>query len=124
MRLGVTGASGGGVLTNWTVTHTDRFAAAVSQRDISSWTSWWYTADFTLFQPNWFKAPPFQDPQDYVNRSAITFAANIHTPVMLELGEADYRTPPDSGGQQLFRATNSLKRPPTTVVCPRAPMSR
>ena len=50
-KLGVTGGSGGGVLTDWTVTQTDRFAAAVSQRDISNWASWWYTADFTLFQP-------------------------------------------------------------------------
>ena len=50
-KLGVTGGSGGGVLTDWTITHTNRFAAAVSQRDISNWASWWYTADFTLFQP-------------------------------------------------------------------------
>jgi len=118
-KLGVTGGSGGGVLTNWTVTHTDRFAAAVSQRDISNWTSWWYTADFTLFQPNWFKAPPFQDPQDYNNRSAITFVQNIHTPVMFVLGEADYRTPPDSGGEQLFRALKFLKRPTAMVIFPR-----
>src|SRR5208282_258458 len=46
-KLGVTGGSGGGVLTDRTITHTDRFAAAVSQRDISNWASWWYTADFT-----------------------------------------------------------------------------
>jgi len=118
-KLGVTGGSGGGVLTNWTVTHTDRFAAAVSQRDISNWMSWWYTADFTLFQPNWFKAPPFQDPQDYNNRSAITFVQNIHTPVMFVLGEADYRTPPDSGGEQLFRALKFLKRPTAMVIFPR-----
>ncbi|MGB6478243.1 MAG: prolyl oligopeptidase family serine peptidase, partial [Candidatus Sulfotelmatobacter sp.] len=81
-KLGVTGGSGGGVLTDWTITHTDRFAAAVSQRDISNWASWWYTADFTLFHPNWFKAPPFEDPQDYNNRSAITFVKDIHTPVL------------------------------------------
>jgi dipeptidyl aminopeptidase/acylaminoacyl peptidase len=118
-KLAVTGGSGGGVLTNWTVTHTDRFAAAVSQRDISNWASWWYTADFTLFQPNWFKAPPFEDPQDYNNRSAITFVKNIHTPTMFVLGEADYRTPQDSGGEQLFRALKFLKRPTAMVVFPR-----
>jgi dipeptidyl aminopeptidase/acylaminoacyl peptidase len=118
-KLGVTGGSGGGVLTDWTVTHTDRFAAAVSQRDISNWASWWYTADFTLFQPNWFKAPPFQDPQDYTNRSAITFVQNIRTPIMFVLGEADYRTPPDSGGEQLFRALKYLKRPTAIVMFPR-----
>jgi len=118
-KLGVTGGSGGGVLTNWTITHTDRFAAAVSQRDISNWASWWYTADFTLFQPNWFKAPPFEDPQDYNNRSAITFVKNIHTPVVFVLGESDYRTPQDSGGEQLFRALKYMKRPTAMVVFPR-----
>jgi dipeptidyl aminopeptidase/acylaminoacyl peptidase len=118
-KLGVTGGSGGGVLTDWTITHTDRFAAAVSQRDISNWASWWYTADFTLFQPNWFKAPPFEDAQDYNNRSAITFVKNIHTPVLFVLGEADYRTPQDSGGEQLFRALKYMKRPTAMVVFPR-----
>jgi dipeptidyl aminopeptidase/acylaminoacyl peptidase len=117
-KLGVTGGSGGGVLTNWTITHTDRFAAAVSQRDISNWASWWYTADFTLFQPSWFKAPPFEDPQDYSSRSAITFVKNINTPVLFVLGEADYRTPQDSGGEQLFRALKYLKRPTAMVVFP------
>jgi len=118
-KLGVTGGSGGGVLTNWTITHTDRFAAAASQRDISNWASWWYTADFTLFQANWFKAPPFEDPQDYINRSAITYVKNIHTPVLFVLGESDYRTPQDSGGEQLFRALKYLKRPAAMVVFPR-----
>ena len=118
-KLGVTGGSGGGVLTDWTVTHTDRFAAAVSQRDISNWASWWYTADFTLFQPSWFKAPPFEDPQDYNNRSAITYVKNIHTPIMFVLGESDSRTPPDSGGEQLFRALKYMKRPTAMVVFPR-----
>jgi dipeptidyl aminopeptidase/acylaminoacyl peptidase len=118
-KLAVTGGSGGGVLTDWTVTQTNRFAAAVSQRDISNWASWWYTADFTLFQPRWFKAPPFQDPQDYINRSAITFVEKIHTPIMFVLGEDDSRTPPDSGGEQIFRALKYLKRPTAIVMFPR-----
>jgi dipeptidyl aminopeptidase/acylaminoacyl peptidase len=118
-KLAVTGGSGGGVLTDWTITHTDRFAAAVSQRDISNWASWWYTADFTLFQPNWFKGPPFEDPQDYASRSAITFVKNIHTPVMFVLGESDFRTPQDSGGEQLFRALKYMRRPTAMVVFPR-----
>lgn len=58
-RLGVTGGSGGGLLTNWTVAHTQRFKAAVSQRDIADWASWWYTADMTLFEPTWFQRRTF-----------------------------------------------------------------
>ena len=54
-KLAVTGGSGGGVLTNWTIGHTDRFKAAVSQRSIADWRDFWYTADFTLFEPTWFR---------------------------------------------------------------------
>ena len=117
-KLGVTGGSGGGLLTDWIVGHTDRFAAAVAQRDIASWAAWWYAADFTLFQPSWFKAPPFEDPQDYVNRSPITYIKNVHTPLMLVLGEADYRTPPGAGGEEMFRALKFLKRPVIMVRFP------
>jgi dipeptidyl aminopeptidase/acylaminoacyl peptidase len=117
-KLGVTGGSGGGLLTDWIVGHTDRFAAAVAQRDIASWAAWWYAADFTLFQPSWFKAPPFDDPQDYVNRSPITYIKNVHTPLMLVLGEADYRTPPATGGEEMFRALKFLKRPVVMVRFP------
>jgi dipeptidyl aminopeptidase/acylaminoacyl peptidase len=117
-KLGVTGGSGGGLLTDWVVGHTDRFAAAVAQRDIASWAAFWYAADFTLFQPTWFKAPPFQDPQDYVNRSPITYIQNVHTPLMLVLGEADFRTPPATGGEEMFRALKFLKRPVIMVRFP------
>lgn len=117
-KLGVTGGSGGGLLTDWVVGHTDRFAAAVAQRDIASWAAWWYSADFTLFQPSWFKAPPFQDPQDYIARSPITYIQNVKTPLMLVLGEADYRTPPEAGGEEMFRALKFLKRPTVMVRFP------
>ncbi len=117
-KLGVTGGSGGGLLTDWTVGHTHRFEAAVSQRDIADWASWWYTADFTLFQPNWFKAPPFDDFQDYVERSPITYIKNVDTPMMFILGDVDYRTPPTSGGEQMFRALKYLHKPTVMVRFP------
>jgi dipeptidyl aminopeptidase/acylaminoacyl peptidase len=117
-KLGVTGGSGGGLLTNWVIGHTDRFAAAVAQRDIASWTDWWYTADFTLFQPNWFKAPPFQDPEDFKARSPITYINEVKTPSMFILGENDYRTPPGAGGEQMFRALKFRKIPTVMVKFP------
>jgi dipeptidyl aminopeptidase/acylaminoacyl peptidase len=102
-RLGITGGSGGGVLTNWAIGHTTRFAAAVSQRDIADWSSWWYSADFTQFHPSWFKGAPFEDP-DFKRRSPITYIDKVTTPLMLFLGEADWRTPTGAGGEQMFRA--------------------
>ena len=117
-KLGVTGGSGGGLLTNWTIGHTTRFAAAVSQRDIASWADWWYTADFTLFQATWFKAPPFDDPEDYKARSPITYIKNVTTPLMLILGETDYRTPTGAGGEEMFRALKYRKIPTVMVRFP------
>jgi dipeptidyl aminopeptidase/acylaminoacyl peptidase len=117
-KLGVTGGSGGGLLTNWTVGQTTRFAAAVSQRDIADWSDWWYTADFTLFQPSWFKAAPFEDPEDYKARSPITYINKVQTPLMLILGEADYRTPTGSGGEAMFRALKYRKIPTVMVRFP------
>jgi dipeptidyl aminopeptidase/acylaminoacyl peptidase len=117
-RLGVTGGSGGGLLTNWAVTQTERFAAAVSQRSIADWAGFWYTADFTLFTPSWFKAAPWEDPKDFAARSPLTFVSKIKTPIMFIEGEIDLRTPPSDGGEQLFRALKYLKRPTAMVQFP------
>jgi len=118
VRMGVTGGSGGGLLTNWVVTQTTRFKAAVSQRDISDWANFWYTADFTLFTPTWFRKAPFEDPADFARRSPITYVAKIQTPLMFILGDEDYRTPPGAGGEDLFRALKYLKRPTVMVRFP------
>jgi len=117
-RMGVTGGSGGGLLTNWTVGHTTRFAAGVTQRDIANWTDWWYTADFTLFQPLWFKGPPFDEEQDFRARSPITYIKNVKTPMMFVVGESDFRTPPGAGGEQMFRALKFRKIPTVMVRFP------
>jgi dipeptidyl aminopeptidase/acylaminoacyl peptidase len=118
-RLGVTGGSGGGLLTNWTITQTQRFKAAVSQRDIADWYGFWFTADFTLFQPTWFRKAPWEDPQDFAARSPITHIANVTTPLMLVNGDADYRTPPADGGEMMFRALKYRKIPTVMVRFPR-----
>ncbi|HYM61080.1 MAG TPA: S9 family peptidase [Thermoanaerobaculia bacterium] len=114
-KLGVTGGSGGGILTNWIVSQTDRFAAAVAQRSIASWSDFWYTADFTLFQPTWFHKAPWEDRADFDARSPITFIDRVKTPLMLIEGEADYRTPPMSGGEQMFRALK-YRHVPTVMI--------
>jgi dipeptidyl aminopeptidase/acylaminoacyl peptidase len=117
-RLGVTGGSGGGLLTDWAVTQTHRFAAAVSQRDVADWLGFWYAADFTLFQPTWFRSTPFHDPQEFLARSPVRYVENITTPLMFILGEEDYRTPPTQGGEAMFRALKYLRRPTVMVRFP------
>jgi dipeptidyl aminopeptidase/acylaminoacyl peptidase len=117
-RLGVTGGSGGGLLTDWAVTQTHRFAAAVSQRDVADWSTFWYTADFTLFLPTWFHSTPFQHPEEFLERSPIHYVDRVTTPIMFVLGEDDYRAPPVQGGEAMFRALKYLHRTAVMVRFP------
>ena len=117
-RMGVTGGSGGGLLTNWTITQTTRFAAAVSMRSIADWSGFWYTADFSQYTPSWFRKAPWQDPADYVARSPITHIANVKTPTMFIDGDDDLRTPPSDGGEMMFRALKYMKIPTVMVRFP------
>src|SRR6266446_8902767 len=117
-RMGVTGGSGGGLLTNWVVGHTGVFKAAVSQRSIADWRGFWYTADFAQFQPSWFRGAPWEDEADYKERSPITYIDKIRTPLLLIEGEADLRTPSGAGGEQMFRGLKYRKIPTAMVQFP------
>lgn len=117
-KLGVTGGSGGGLLTNWVIGQTTRFKAAASQRSIADWADFWYTADFTLFTPSWFRGAPWEQAEDFKARSPITYIDRVETPLMLIEGESDYRTPPSSGGEQMFRALKYRKIPTVMIRFP------
>ncbi|HET9796254.1 MAG TPA: S9 family peptidase [Thermoanaerobaculia bacterium] len=117
-RLGITGGSGGGVLTNWTITQTGRFKAAVSQRSIADWAGWWYDLDVPIFTPAWFRKFPFQDPDEYRRRSPVSYAERVTTPYLTIEGESDLRAPTDSGGGAMFRALKALHKTAAMVLFP------
>lgn len=116
-RLGITGGSGGGLLTNWIITRTPRFAAAVTQRCVSEWASMMYSADFAMFLPYWFRKQPYEDPQEYLDRSPVTFAAAITTPLMIIHSEEDWRTPIGQG-EAMFRALKHQRKPVVMIRFP------
>ncbi len=102
--LYVTGGSGGGILTAWIVTHTDRFRAAVSAKPVINWYSFVLTADAAnYFQRYWFARPPWEDADSYLARSPLQFVGNVTTPTMMLTGEADLRTP-SSEAEQFYEA--------------------
>ncbi len=121
-RLGVTGGSGGGLLTDWTVTHTQRFQAAVAQRDIVDAAAWWYTSDIGPFHQYWWPAAPFASKANeklYRDYSPLTYVNDVKTPMMFILGDSDTRTPPSSGGEMFFRALTYRKVPAVMIRFPR-----
>ncbi len=101
-RLGVTGGSYGGFMTNWIVGQTDRFQAAVTQRSISNWTSFTGASDIgSYFTENEHKATPWDDPEAMVKFSPLTYVKNVVTPLLILHGEEDYRCPIEQA-EQLF----------------------
>ena len=103
-RLFITGGSGGGVLTAWSIGKTQRFRAAVVAKPVINWYSFVLTADaYNFFYKYWFPGFPWEHPDHYLARSPLSLVGNIETPTMLLTGEADYRTP-ISESEQLYQA--------------------
>lgn len=93
-ELFITGGSGGGVLTTWSIAHTDRFAAAVAVNPVINWFSFVLNADmYSYFSQYWFPALPWEMPEHYLKHSPIAHVGKVNTPTMLFTGESDHRTP-------------------------------
>ena len=88
----VYGCSGGGVLTAWTVGHTNRFAAAAALCPVIDWISFVGETDGAGWYEN-FEKPFWEDPSEYLRRSPIMYVGNVKTPTMLMTGVLDLRTP-------------------------------
>lgn len=114
-NLFVTGGSGGGVLTAWIVGKTDRFKAAVVAKPVINWTSFVLYADgVQFFSKYWFGKKPWEDPENYMRRSPLTYVGNVTTPTILLTGEEDYRTPIAESEQ--FYAALKLENVETAMV--------
>jgi len=91
-RLGVTGISYGGFMTNWIVTQTDRFKAAVSENGIADWISDFWSSDIGFFfDPDQIGGTPIDNLENYVKQSPVYHAKNVKTPILLIHSMEDYR---------------------------------
>jgi dipeptidyl aminopeptidase/acylaminoacyl peptidase len=111
-RLGVTGGSYGGYLTNWIVGHDDRFAAAMTCRSVSDMGMLFLTGDLSSgFWPSLeFKSTPWDDPAYFREISPITYADAIRTPLLIQHSEKDIRTTIGQA-EALFTVLRSKRRP-------------
>ncbi|MFC4559083.1 S9 family peptidase [Virgibacillus kekensis] len=109
-RLGVTGGSYGGFMANWIVGHTNRFKAAVTQRCISNWLSFYGVSDIGYFFTKWELGKNLlEDPAKLWDFSPLKYAVNVETPLLIVHGEKDYRCPIEQG-EQMFTALKHLRK--------------
>ncbi len=91
-RVGVTGGSYGGFMTNWIIGHTDRFKCACAQRCISNWASFEGTTDIGyFFAPDQVGASHMDDSQKQWAQSPLKYADKVKTPTLFIHSDEDYR---------------------------------
>lgn len=91
-RVGVTGGSYGGFMTNWIIGHTDRFAAAVSQRSIANWISMCCTTDIGYyFATEQTASSPWDGADRMWEQSPLKYADRVRTPTLFLHSDEDLR---------------------------------
>lgn len=107
-RLGVTGGSYGGFMTNWIIGHTGRFAAAASQRSIANWTTMEFTSDIGHdFAADQMAADTFTNLEKMWFHSPLKYVQNCKTPTLFIHSDEDYRCW-QVEGLQMFSALKRL----------------
>jgi dipeptidyl aminopeptidase/acylaminoacyl peptidase len=92
-RLAVMGHSYGGFMTMWTVTHSQRFKAAIAGAGIANWISYYGENGIDEWMPPFFGATAYDDPAIYAKLSPLTTIKDAHTPTFLYVGERDVECP-------------------------------
>jgi acetyl esterase/lipase len=108
-RIGHTGHSYGGFMTNWLITqYPDRLAGAVAGASISNWLSDYGTADVAVTKETEFFGNPWTEESRnrLLKQSPLIYAGNVKTPTLFLHGELDNRVPYEEGEQMYF----ALKR--------------
>lgn len=103
-RIGVTGGSYGGFMTNWIITHTNRFACAATQRSISNWISMYGVSDIGYYFSDDQNNIKFNDNNFFEvlwDHSPLKYVKNCTTPTLIIHSDCDYRCPIDQGYQLL-----------------------
>ncbi|MBA2289651.1 MAG: S9 family peptidase [Chloroflexia bacterium] len=117
-RLGITGGSYGGYLTNWIIGHDTRFKAAVSQRCVSNFHSFVGSSDigydFGVYE---FDGTPWSDAEKLLKHSPISYVENIETPLLILHAEHDLRCPIEQA-EQMFTALRYLGKEVAFVRMP------
>jgi dipeptidyl aminopeptidase/acylaminoacyl peptidase len=117
-RVGTTGHSYGGILTNWLITrYPDRFAAAVSGAGASNWTSNYAHSDVARTKETEFFGRPWEPraQEIMIRQSAYLNSGGVQTPTLFVHGSVDYRVPLE-GAIQLYTSRKKQGVPAKLVI--------
>jgi dipeptidyl aminopeptidase/acylaminoacyl peptidase len=121
-RLAIFGWSAGGFMTSWTVTQTGRYKAAIEGAGITDWGPFLWTSDIQQidYDARWSD----EDPDVFRKFSAVYFAKNVTTPLLILHGEADPRVPTFQGTEffQILAARGKTVRMVTYPGSPHFPV--
>ena len=92
-RQAALGASYGGHLANWMLATTDHFRCLVGHAGLVSLEGQWATSDVIYHREINNGGPPWGDSKIWREQSPSTYAGSFKTPILLTVGEADYRVP-------------------------------
>ncbi|MBU7048329.1 MAG: S9 family peptidase [Theionarchaea archaeon] len=120
-RMGVTGGSYGGYMTNWIIGHTNRFKAAVTQRSVSNWVSMYGSSDLNWqFQYEFGDEPPWDNVENWWQQSPMKYIGFAKTPTLVIHSEQDLRADKEQG-EQIFVALKRLGIDTELVLFPEEP---
>ena len=119
-KLGLRGWSYGGILGGWTITQTDRFKGASVGAMVSDWTSE-YGPGFNHDVRLWYiGGTPWDNPDEWRERSALTHIANVTTPTLVLHGIND-RTDTEPQSMMFFQALKDQGKITRYIRFPREP---
>ena len=118
-RLGIGGWSYGGYMSEWAITQTTRFKAAVSGAGMANLISEYGTEQQPAYD-EWFWSVPYEKPEGFLNHSPFVFLKHAKTPTLILQGDADTTDPPGQS-QELYRGLKRYNVPAELVLYPREP---
>ena len=114
-RLGIYGHSYGGFMTMWTVTHSNRFKAAVAGAGIANWISYYGQNGIDQWMIPYFGASAYDDPAIYTKLSPLTAIKAAKTPTLIYVGERDVECPP-AQSVEFWHGLTAMNVPTSLVI--------
>lgn len=119
-RVGITGGSYGGYMTNWAIGHTNRYKAAVTQRSVVNLVSFFGSSDVGYDIKDEFLATPWNNVEELIRMSPLTYVKEMKTPLLIIHSENDLRCAIEQA-DELFACLKYLGRTVEYVRFPEEP---